>query len=171
MRQLVLERRGVTPKRISASLFALILGCFFLPFVTVSCENRPIEQLTGIELATGTTITTPAVLETTQSQNLPPDIRATLAVGVAAAGVGISLSNWKRRSQIAIGLSTVGVLLLFALRSEANRQLFRSEIAYYVQVSFESGCWLAVLPFLIAGIYDVAIALGNRSTVSNQQER
>lgn len=36
-------------KKISASLFALILVCFFLPFVTVSCENQPVLQLSGIE--------------------------------------------------------------------------------------------------------------------------
>lgn len=69
MHQGAFERHSIAPRKISKTLFALVLvGCFFLPFITVFCENRSIEQFFGTELVTGTTVTTPSVAN--QSEQL-----------------------------------------------------------------------------------------------------
>jgi hypothetical protein len=82
-------------KKISASMFALVFICFFLPFVTISCENRPIVQFSGLELTTGKTLEMPSGISSftgkTKNENIPGDGKAALVLVAAAVGVGTSL--------------------------------------------------------------------------------
>src|SRR5512144_1133400 len=43
-------------KFISPALFLLIALCFFLPFVSFTCQGQKIATITGMELVTGTKI-------------------------------------------------------------------------------------------------------------------
>ena len=46
-------------KKFSPAIFGIVLICFILPFVTVSCQGQKLATLTGIQLITGTTIKQP----------------------------------------------------------------------------------------------------------------
>jgi hypothetical protein len=43
-------------KRLSPAIFVLVLICFFLPFMTFSCQGERVLSLSGIQLVTGTSV-------------------------------------------------------------------------------------------------------------------
>jgi hypothetical protein len=138
-------------KKISASMFALILVCFFLPFVTISCENRPIVQLSALELTTGKTVETPQFNGQTKSQNIPGDAKAALVLVAAAAGIGTSLLKFRRSSLISAGVGAFGVLMLLALKSGIDSQLVdKGGGATGFKADYGLGFWGSTLLFLSA---------------------
>jgi hypothetical protein len=139
-------------KKISASMFALILICFFLPFVTISCENRPVVQLSALELTTGKTMEVPSDFSgQTKSQNIPGDGKAALVLVAAAAGIGTSLLKFRRSSLISAGVGAFGVLMLLALKSGIDSQLVdKGGGATGFRADYGLGFWGSTLLFLSA---------------------
>jgi hypothetical protein len=140
-------------KKISASLFALILVCFFLPFVTVSCENRPVLQLSGIELTTGKTIANPTFTGRTQKQDIPPNVGAVLAFTAAGIGLGISFTKVQKASMISTVSGAAGALLLLLMKSGIDGELAKqgAGIAGF-KTNYEVGFWGAFLLFISSAI-------------------
>jgi hypothetical protein len=110
-------------KKISASFFALILVCFLLPFVTISCENRPVVQLSGLEMTTGKTVASQTFSGRKRAQRIPSDGRTILAFLAAGIGLWASLSNVKRDSSIPLGCGFSGSLLLLLLKAGIDGQV------------------------------------------------
>jgi hypothetical protein len=135
-------------KKISASMFALILVCFFLPFVTF---NRPIVQLSALELTTGKTVETQQFNGQTESENIPGDAKAALVLVAAAVGVGTSLLKFRRSSLVSAGVGAFGLLMLLALKSGIDSLLVaKGGDAAGFKADYGLGFWGSTLLFLSA---------------------
>lgn len=137
-------------KKISASMFALVFICFFLPFVTISCENRPLVQLSALELTTGKTIEVPSdFMGKTQNQNIPGDGKASMVLAAAAVGIGTSLLKVRRSSLISAGVGAFGLLMLLAIKSGIEGQLVdKGSSAVGFKADYGLGFWGPTFLFL-----------------------
>jgi hypothetical protein len=142
-------------KKISASMFALVFICFFLPFVTISCNNQPVVQLSALELTTGKTfemlkdVTDKTLVEV--PKELPGDGKATLVLAAAAAGVGTSLLKVRRSSLISAGVGAFGLLMLQAIKLGIESQLVeRGPSAMGFKAEYGIGFWGPTFLFLSA---------------------
>lgn len=159
-----------TTKKVSASLFALIVICFFMPFVSISCQNLSILKLSGIELVTGTTMNTPNLGSQSEQEKIPPDARAIFALTAAAVGLGTSFSQ-KRRSTLFSAISAViGFSSLLWLKSSIDTEIAKQGSDFMgIKVTYESGFWSAFLLFISASILN-AWTFFEKSIKSFQQD-
>jgi hypothetical protein len=100
--------------KISGSLSVLMIICFFLPFVAVSCNNKAVLELTGIQLITGTKLKTSTIWRS-ESKSIPAQPLARVAFGFAVAGLMVAF--FKRRFSTALKVvfavgAAVSLLLL-----------------------------------------------------------
>ncbi|MGI0490611.1 hypothetical protein ACN4EG_02265 [Alkalinema pantanalense CENA528] len=123
--------------KVSPALFALVLICFFMPFVTISCKGPgqeiPLVKMTGFEVATGKKITTPnwdALSTTNPSQpNSPSTSRATkkgesvpgnalagVVFAVACAGVAVGFVAIQQQLLVQTAIGGLGAVLLLFLK-------------------------------------------------------
>lgn len=155
-------------KKISASMFALIFMCFFLPFITVSCDNTPVVQMSGIEVAVGKTVSNEiprnfqAFGGQQQSQKIPGDGKAVLAIVAAAVGLGTSLIQNRKISLVSGGAAVFGLLLLLSLKSGIDKQLIERSTAF--RIDFGMGFWGSVLLFFSAACLNIWLFFQKRSS-------
>lgn len=135
-------------RKISASVFGLILVCFLLPFVTVSCQNTPVVRLNGFNLAIGTTINTPSPLDGSPKINrIPGEAFATGALLCATIGVATSFLKPKKSTVIPAVSGGLGFLFLLFLKSKLEDDILRQGTGM-LMIDFQSGYWLAFLLFI-----------------------
>jgi hypothetical protein len=134
--------------KVSPVIFVLATLCFLLPFVTVSCNGQKVASLTGVELATGTTVEQPQVFGPAQKKRVGAEPLATLAALCALAGIGLSFLG--SRLAIAPAVSgTAGALFLLLLQSKLNSDMSK-EVQGAFRLDWEVG-FVLVLLFFIAG--------------------
>lgn len=121
-------------KKVSIALFTVILICFMIPFVTVSCGAQNIATISGAQLITGTEI---------EGQQLEPQIMVIIAFLCAAGGLIVSFS---KPSGIGVMFGGAGAILLFLFK----QGLIKKAQEQMVGVQFETGYWLAFILFIIA---------------------
>jgi hypothetical protein len=132
----------------SPVIFILATLCFLLPFVTVSCNGQKVASLTGVELATGTTVEQPQVFGPAQKKRVGAEPLATLAALCAIAGIGLSFLG--SRLAIAPAVSgAAGALFLLLLQSKLNSDMSK-EVQGAFRLEWEVG-FVLVLLFFIAG--------------------
>jgi hypothetical protein len=146
-------------KQISASMFALILICFFLPFISVSCQGSNVVTMSGVQMATGVEMASPSSSfnspwtgsgsRPTPTQQIPGTPAAGLAFCVAGAGLATTLLLKNRRQQHLVPAITggVGFLLLLWIKSSTDDAILKQGSGI-VQVSYGAGFWLAFILFL-----------------------
>jgi len=159
-----LASRNNATQAISASFFAVVLICFLFPFVTVSCNEQTVAQVSGVDLVTGTTIEAPGTASvpqdtlpenapnTDRESEIPADGRAILAAAAAIGGLVSSLiANKARLSAIPMALSLLGVLMLLLIRSEVEEKAASAGVGLVgVSVNYGIGYWGALIFFLAA---------------------
>jgi zinc-ribbon domain len=143
----------------SPALFLLVALCFFLPFVSFTCQGQRIATISGMELITGTKIQKFQMNDfNTQQQN--PDLDKERDVdseplAVAAfifALIGIVGSLIPRYSKIlSVAVGALGALMLLFLRSSIGGEVTGDFDFKIVEISYEWGYYLALLLF-IAGL-------------------
>ncbi|MEW6573256.1 MAG: zinc-ribbon domain-containing protein [Bacillota bacterium] len=148
---------------ISPALFVLILICFTLPFVTVSCGSLE-ETITGFQLATGTTLETEADLYPVDPQPL-----AIIALIVGVMGLILGLW-WSKKSQIISAiLAIAGFLSVLALRLKISHSVYqdaaREGMEGIVKAEFGSGFYIPLILFLFAAGINVMFYSGDKSTM------
>ncbi|SDY66937.1 zinc ribbon domain-containing protein [Tindallia californiensis] len=127
-------------KKISPSLFGLVLICFLLPFITVSCEGETIARLSGVELMTGSQVGTGFAAERVDPS---PEIVVTVIVVVVGLIAAIS------KKYLFAGIAgAIGVISLLMFRSRVNESAMQF---YPAIVRLRIGYWLALLLLIGAG--------------------
>jgi len=132
----------------SPPVFGVILVCFLLPFITVSCEGEE-ATFTGVQLATGRGLdeVSPGLLEHVTI----PDPFVIIALLCAAAGLVLGFVRGRRALLWAAVAGSLGAI---ALATEAPFQAFGLD-----SLEERLGYRLAVLVFLGAvGLNDVILA-------------
>jgi len=123
----------------------LVLVCFFLPWVTVSCSGQPIGQFSGYDLAAG--VNAAAV-------PIPGDgwlFSVPIVALVALVGGALAFVNrdWERATGVAVTAVSLLGLLILAWRWLRFRVLFGDLVA----AAAEPGFWLmlAGLALMVLG--------------------
>ena len=127
-----------------AAIVAII--CFFLPWVFVSCNAQPVADLSGWELAAGTTVGQGYAAQQTTGEPI------FFLVLFAAFGVlGLSYLAWKREyiTKVLDGFTLLGIgalpllILLFKFSGMKNEAIQQG-----LNVEFKFGLWGVVLAYL-----------------------
>ena len=151
-------------RKLSPAAFVLAFVCFFLPFVTFSCQGQTVASLSGFQLATGTKIRQPQVFGPPKEHKVEAEPLATVALLSVIAGVVLSFLRGKKWSVGSAALGALGVILLAALKSKLDGDALRQG-GGVLQVSYGAGYYLC-LAFLLSAvgtsIYSLVAGKGNR---------
>jgi hypothetical protein len=120
------ERREIS-RGVALGPFLLVGILFFMPWVKVSCSAMPIGELSGFELAAGTTIEDPTGGH--NSKQIPGDTRAAWAFALLLATLPIALLPTRARNAglcvVAAAQVVLLLLVLAALKAETSRESMR----------------------------------------------
>lgn len=153
--------------KISPGLFGIIILCFFLPFITVSCQGQELFKLSGIQLVTGVKIKDPISFDLFEQSKKPekttkinPDIR--IIVGFIAGILGLGISSFYlikkiRFFYIIAGiLAGIGFIMMILFKINIDNEILKSGQGI-VQVKYNIGYVLSVLLFLFNAILNFLI--------------
>ncbi|HUY12773.1 MAG TPA: hypothetical protein VMX16_03965 [Terriglobia bacterium] len=161
---------GENLSKLSPVTYGLAVICFFLPFVTFSCQGQRVASISGIELATGSSVQQPQMFGPAQTRREPPNSWAVLALLCAVAGTAFGFILKKRGGVALSALAGVGGLLsLVALKSQIDNEVL-TQSGGMIQVNYGLGFYLVLILFLTAlGLngYWVARARGSPASPVN----
>ena len=135
-------------KRFRWTIFALILLCFMLPFVQVSCQEQKLMSFTGFQMTFGTEIQQPQMFGPTQTKQIPGD--ALLILTFLAALAGLACSFLKNRIGILISLicSAGGFLFMLIFKLRVDNEILKQG-GGMLNVEYLIGFIAACLLFLV----------------------
>jgi len=146
-------------KKFSPALFGLIIFCFFLPFVNLSCSGQTIMSLTGFQLMTGAEVDAGDMFggldmpqeEKTKNENVDPQPMAMLAFIMAAGGLGLSFIRKKASAITTAVLSVLGFLFLILLKVNMDGDVDLSG-QYIITLDYQFGYWFSMLLFIAGAV-------------------
>lgn len=139
-------------RRLSPICFVLSVLCFFLTFSTVSCDDRPLARVSGVELAKGTTIRASrgGLFDTGRSERVPASKPVIVALIAAIVAAGAAIRGRARGAQLlVVALGFVGSAALLVFRSDAVTDVASRSMGM-LTVHFREGFWGALL-LMVAG--------------------
>jgi len=136
-------------KKLSPAVYVLALICFFLPFVTFSCQAQKILTLSGIQLVTGTTIQQPQPFGPPKAQKVDAEPLAVLAFLSGIAGLALSFLRGRKSAIAPATAGVVAAILLLALKSKLDGDALRQG-GGVIQVDYAAGFWAVLILFLAA---------------------
>jgi hypothetical protein len=139
--------------KLSNSLFLLIIICFFLPFAAISCDNKEVLRLSGVQLMTGTEVKQEGLLWQ-ERRAVPAQPWVIFPFGLAIAGVVLGLG--KRRLLVALraicGAGAATFLLLLQTKLFDNLEEYPKLV---FSLKYLSGYWGAVGLSALAGLVNL----------------
>jgi lysylphosphatidylglycerol synthetase-like protein (DUF2156 family) len=129
-----------TLKKFSPVVFGIVLICFMLPWINLSCEGHNPAAFSGIQLVTGTTVEQ-------QNQKVKSEPLAVAVLVLTILGFALSLLKDKKSSIIPGIIGAAAFTLLLMLKSKIDTDASNQSI----QVQYAIGFWL-VLVLLIGAI-------------------
>lgn len=147
-----------TIKTLSPALFGLIIFCFFLPFVNLSCSGQTIMSLTGFQLITGADVDPGnGLFDGMQEQDVKKDEKvnsqpmAILAFLAALAGLGLSFIKKKVTAITNAVISVLGFLFLILLKINMDGEVDLSG-QYVITLDYQFGYWFTLLLFIAGAV-------------------
>ncbi|MCY7406820.1 MAG: hypothetical protein LH631_05410 [Alkalinema sp. CAN_BIN05] len=156
--------------KVSPALFALVVLCFFMPFISISCQNPmsggdiELVKMNGIEVAMGKEIKMPRAdsmglpssKTSTKTQSVPSNPIAGIVFGIACAGIAVGFIAVPQQYIVQAGLGSLGALMLVVLKltvdsnlaSELKKASGGSTMNMPIVATYGMGYWLAFLSFL-----------------------
>ncbi len=141
-------------RQISPAIFGITLMCFFMPFVTISCQQQNLETLSGIQLTTGSTMKVATPAGKVEEQKIPGDPLAALAIISSIIGLGTSLIKARKAVIASAGSGATGALLLLMLKSKLDEEAFKQG-GGLILVNYSFGFWLAFLLLVSASLVNI----------------
>jgi len=146
---------------LSPALYGIILICFFLPWVSVSCQGQPIVTLSGFQLAKGTTLDQPRIghqkiAQPKQTKKVNLEIFALLSLIVAVGGLASCFMKGRAGTILpAIG-GILGVIFLVLMRFKLSREISKAGGgAGILQLEYGIGYYLTFLLFLASFVINL----------------
>jgi hypothetical protein len=160
--------------KISPALFALVVLCFFMPFISISCQNPmsggdiELVKMNGLEVAMGKEIKMPGgdsmglpsskttTKNSSKPQSVPSNPIAGIIFGIACAGIAVGFIAVPQQYIVQAGLGSLGALMLVVLKltvdsnlaSELKKASGGSTMNMPIVATYGMGYWLAFLSFL-----------------------
>jgi len=156
------------PEKILSPIFGLILVCFFLPFVNLSCQGQRLMTLSGIQLVTGTTIEQPVLFgQRSPVQRVSGEPLAILAFLCAIAGLGLSLRAMYKSFTFGPTIAGIaGAVLLLLLRSKLDSDALK-QTSGMLQVDYIVGFWITFVMFSAAAVANSLFLSLNNNNVNS----
>jgi len=150
-------------KKISPVLYGVILICFFLPFVNLSCSGQTIMKLTGFQLITGTEVKQPDMFGQDmfgqnnsmdkKSEEIEAQPMALFAFLAALAALLISLIKKKTTAIINVVISVLGFIFLLLLKFNIDGDAsLNSGGQGVITLDYQFGYWFSILLFLAGAV-------------------
>jgi hypothetical protein len=157
-------------RKINKGIFGVILICFFMPFLTLSCQSQDLMTLSGVQLGTGATMAQPSLYSSAQARQIPGEPLATLAIVSAGAGLATAFVLKHRKELIgSTAAGAVGAIVMLALKSKIDGNILQQGQGM-IRVKYEFGFWLTFLLFVAAtGLNGWELKSGQTSKVSNKK--
>ena len=152
-------------RKISPAIFGTAIICFFLPFVSITCQNQKIASVTGINLVTGTTINKPMPSGSGEGKRIGVEPLAIFALTAGAAGLALGLSGMKQKMIGTVFSGAAGVVLLVLLRMKLNHDV-SEQTKGLASLDYEAGYYLVFFLYLAAFVVGLAAAAEGRGRVS-----
>ena len=147
-------------KHLSTGLFALVLFCALMPWVTFSCAGEDLLSVSGVDLAVG--------VEVPKEDSDSEDVSGhSTAVAVMAAAI-LGLVTWAARGRVGTlvraGFASVGFLMMLLLKFDIEREArlafkeaaenpgealaVEGSLGLLLNVTWEFGYWVALAAFI-----------------------
>lgn len=136
-------------RKISPAVFVLALICFFLPFVSFSCQGMKVASFSGIQLVTGTTLQQPQMFGPPTAQKVGAEPLAVLTFLCGIAGLGLSFLKGRNSGIGPILAGGLAAIFLLALKSKLESDALKQG-GGAIQVQFAAGYWVVLVFFLAA---------------------
>jgi len=136
-------------KKLSPVVFLLALFCFFLPFVTFSCQGQKVLSVSGIQLVTGSSVPQPQMFGPAIPQRMEGEPLAVLAFVCGILGLGLSFLRGRNGAIAGIASGGLGFLLLLAMKSKIEGDVL-SKAGGVIQVSYDIGFAFVLILFFAA---------------------
>lgn len=148
-------------KRASPAIFVLALICFFLPFVTFSCQGQKVLSLSGIQLVTGSSVQQPQMFGPPKSQNMDPEPVAIFAFLCGVLGLALSFLKGRAGTIAPAAAGGLGAILLLAMRSFIEGDVLKQG-AGVIQANYEAGLYVVVTLFLAAVALNIFVLVQSK---------
>ena len=128
-------------QKVSAALFGVILFCFFLPFIDVTCNGLKAASVTGFQMVTGATV---------EKQKVEAEPLAILVFVAAIAGLGLSFLKRRNATIAAATSGAVGLIFMLLLKFKLDGYALRAvkEGRGMIGVEYNIAFWVSALLFL-----------------------
>ncbi|HEV2378958.1 MAG TPA: zinc ribbon domain-containing protein [Terriglobia bacterium] len=136
-------------KKLSGVTFAMAVLCFFLPFVTFSCQGEKVASFTGIQLMTGASIQQPQMFGASQERKSGGEPLAVVAFLCVAAGLAVSFVKGRKGAVLPALAGGLGLIVLLLLKSKLDNDVL-TQSEGMVQMQYEAGFYLTLLLSLAA---------------------
>ena len=152
-----------TGRIISSSAAFVVLVCFFLPWISVSCSEQEIATLSGYDLVTGTDIDLGVGTEEVEPDLifLAVPLAALVVLGlVLISALGVFPGSLAAAGQVAV--SSIGLLVLAFKWLEAKSD--SSDISF-VSFSPEIGVWgvvVGLIVIIVGAILSLSVSAESR---------
>ncbi|HHV76675.1 MAG TPA: FHA domain-containing protein [Syntrophothermus lipocalidus] len=144
-------------KKISPALFALIIICFLMPFVSISCSGQEIVTLSGVNMVFGKMVQLP----TGETESVGPFPMVIVVFVLALVGVGVGF--WKNRlsnvAAFAVGL--VGPITMCLFKSSFDEEA----VSQGLTTQWGAGYYLTLLLFLAGAGLNLYLMVRNRGAL------
>ena len=155
-----------TIKKFSPAAFALIVICFFLPFVNLTCSGQTIMSLTGIQLITGAEYKAQGMFNQegmfddqseqqtgmqTKNQDIDAQPMAFFALLFAVVGLVLSFIKNRVMAIITIVASVLGAICLLLLKANIDSDASMQGQGV-IQIEYQFGYWFAFLLFIVGAV-------------------
>ncbi|HEX8143780.1 MAG TPA: hypothetical protein VF553_14370 [Pyrinomonadaceae bacterium] len=115
----------VNVKKFRWTTFALILLCFFLPFVQVSCREQKLMSITGFQLAFGMELEEPQMFGPTRTRKVPGEALVLLTLLATLAGLGCSFLKGKLGFLLPAICGACGLLFMLIVKVRLDNDVLR----------------------------------------------
>jgi hypothetical protein len=136
-------------KKFSPALFGLVLFCFFLPFMDISCGGEKVVTLTGIQLVTGTSIEQEDAFGNTKREKIEREPLVIVVLLAAIAGLGLSFIKTGKSAIFPAISGGIGFCLLLIFKTKVDQEVLK-EGEGFIRVGYVIGFWLMLLLLLSA---------------------
>ena len=137
-------------QRQSWTVYAIALICFFLPFVTFSCQQKPLLSLSGYQLAFGANVAQANPISgAMETKHIDAEATATVALVFACLGLLAAFIARPESKAVGVVVSGGGVIALLMLKASIERQV-SAQGQGGIEFAFEAGYWLT-LALLFSG--------------------
>lgn len=150
-------------KKFSPAIYGIIIFCFVLPFVNLTCSGQTVMTLTGFQLITGADFEPNMFnqqnmfnehgMQNQAASNEKVESQPMALLAIIAAFLGLLFSSVKKKltALISMIISVLGAIFLLALKINMDGDASSSGEGI-VQLEYQFGYWFSFLLFIAAAV-------------------